>query len=116
MRPRADPVQTIHIVQPGETVSEIARQYGLSVDALIAANGIADPHRLQLPGSESPSAPTGGDYRTAWLTLIDTIPSSPIVSRFVTQHLRGWYILAEYDWHIHVRTLTRANADAWEPL
>ena len=103
--PRPDSVQAIHVVQPGETLSQIAKQYGVSVDALMAANDIADPHRLQLPGSGSPSSPTGGAYRTAWLTLIDTIPSSPIVSRFVTQHLQGWYILAEYDWYIHVRIL-----------
>ena len=32
------------------------------------------------------------------LTLIDTIPSSPIVSRFGTQYRPQWYILAQYDW------------------
>ena len=102
-RPRPDPVPTIHVVQPGETLSQIAKQYGGPVDALTAGNGIADPHQLQFPGSGSPSSPTGGAYRTAWLTLIDTIPSSPIVPRSATQHLQGWYILAEYDWCIQLR-------------
>jgi len=50
------------------------------------------------------------DGVTAWLTLIDIIPSSPIVSRFVAPHLHRWYILAEYDWYIHVRALT-----LWKP-
>ncbi|MBC8253178.1 MAG: LysM peptidoglycan-binding domain-containing protein [Ardenticatenia bacterium] len=48
VRPRPDPVQTIHVVQPGETLSEIAEQYGVSVDALTAANGIADPHLIKI--------------------------------------------------------------------
>ena len=48
VRPRPDPVQTIHIVQPGETLSEIAKQYGVSLDALIAANDIADPHLIKI--------------------------------------------------------------------
>jgi LysM repeat protein len=48
VRPRPDPVQTIHIVRPGETLSQIARQYGVSVDALTAADGIADPHLIKI--------------------------------------------------------------------
>ena len=48
VRPRPDPVQTVHIVQPGETLSGIAKQYGLSVDALTAANGMADPHLIKI--------------------------------------------------------------------
>lgn len=38
-----------HIVQAGETPSRIARQYGLKVEALMAANPGLDPRRL-LPG------------------------------------------------------------------
>jgi len=48
VRPRPDPVRTIHIVQAGETLSEIARQYGVSVDALTAASDIADPHLIKI--------------------------------------------------------------------
>jgi len=48
VRPRPDPVQTIHVVQPGETLSGIARQYGVSVDALMAANDITDPHLIKI--------------------------------------------------------------------
>jgi len=36
------------VVQPGETLSQIAKQYGVSVDALMAANGIADPHLIKI--------------------------------------------------------------------
>ncbi len=44
-------------VQPGETLSEIARDLGVSIDELMEANGITDPDRvrsgqtLQVPGS-----------------------------------------------------------------
>lgn len=32
-----------YVVQPGDTLSEIARRFGSSVDAIVRANGIADP-------------------------------------------------------------------------
>ena len=48
VRPRPEPVQTIHTVQPGETLFQIAKQYGVSVDALMATNGIADPHLIKI--------------------------------------------------------------------
>lgn len=35
-----------HVVQRGETLFSIAQQYEVSLDALMAANGIADPRRI----------------------------------------------------------------------
>lgn len=40
-----------YVVQPGDTLAEIALRFGTSVDALVAANGIADP-RLIVPGQK----------------------------------------------------------------
>ena len=37
---------TQHVVKPGETLSGIAAQYGVTVDQLVALNGINDPDRL----------------------------------------------------------------------
>jgi N-acetylmuramoyl-L-alanine amidase len=54
----------VHVVQRGETVIGIARRYGVSVDAIVAANGIADAGRiyggqqLTIPGSAAEPAPT----------------------------------------------------------
>ena len=54
----ADPLT--HVVQKGETLYGIARQYGLGVDALIAANNIKDASRVQsgarliIPGQQTP--------------------------------------------------------------
>ena len=53
-----------HIVQRGETLSQIARRYGTTVSALMQANGLRNPNfvwwgqRLRLPGSAStPTSP-----------------------------------------------------------
>lgn len=39
--------QRIHVVEEGETLSEIARTYGVSVDQIVKANGLDDPNRLR---------------------------------------------------------------------
>ncbi len=63
-----------HIVQEGETLSEIAEMYGITVDALLAVNSIEDPNtivagmELTIPAAEAASgekpgssaAPTAG--------------------------------------------------------
>jgi LysM repeat protein len=59
-----------HIVRPGETLSAIARRYGLSVWVLARANSLANPglivpgQVLVIPGSSGPApAPGGGGKR-----------------------------------------------------
>jgi murein DD-endopeptidase MepM/ murein hydrolase activator NlpD len=57
---------TVHVVGKGDTLGAIARRYGVTVKALVAANGLAGEkaklkvgQRLQVPdASSSPSAPT----------------------------------------------------------
>jgi LysM repeat protein len=44
----AEPSPTVHIVQNGETLGSIAQQYGVSVDDLMAANGLGDPNVLSV--------------------------------------------------------------------
>jgi LysM repeat protein len=64
---------TLHTVQPGESLTGIAQRYGVSVQALASANGVAANswvyvgQRLTIPGASSapatPSQPaTGGAY------------------------------------------------------
>ena len=58
-------VGTIHVVQWGETLFSIARHYGTTVEAIQAANGMADPtqiyagQRLVIPDGDAPAVPEG---------------------------------------------------------
>ena len=51
----------VHMVVRGDTLTAIARRYGVSVDRLVQDNGLADPDRLELgqrlllPGLSSPT-------------------------------------------------------------
>jgi LysM repeat protein len=44
--PPPTPTPTIYEVKRGETLGTIALQFGVSVDAIIAVNGITDPNRV----------------------------------------------------------------------
>ncbi|MDX1686622.1 MAG: LysM peptidoglycan-binding domain-containing protein [Candidatus Promineifilaceae bacterium] len=39
----------IHVVQPGDNLTEIGERYGVSVDAILEANQMTNPHRI-FPG------------------------------------------------------------------
>ena len=45
--PSATPVPVVHVVQPGEVLGVIAKLYGVSVDAILTANGIKDANVVQ---------------------------------------------------------------------
>lgn len=53
--------ETVHVVQPGETLFRISQRYGVSVEAIAAANNIADVNRLSA-GQQLiiPSSDAGG--------------------------------------------------------
>ncbi len=64
--PAPTPTPVIHIVEPGETLLDIAQRYGITLDALQAANGVLRPETLQIGqqliipvGSGAQSAPGG---------------------------------------------------------
>lgn len=46
--PTPTPTPRIYVVQSGDTLSEIAVQFGVSMDMLVARNGIDDPARLRV--------------------------------------------------------------------
>ncbi len=50
---------TVHVVQAGDTLSVIAEQYGVPVDAISAANGITDVNSIR-PGQELTIPAPGG--------------------------------------------------------
>ena len=53
----------VHRVAAGETLSDIARRYGVTVASLAAANGITDPNRVRV--GQSLTIPTGGPAAAA---------------------------------------------------
>lgn len=61
--PPAAVAAAVHVVQRGENLTIIARHYGVTVGAIVAANGIANPSRifggqqLTIPGSAPAVAP-----------------------------------------------------------
>jgi LysM repeat protein len=65
--------QVVHVVQPGQNLFRIALQYGTTVDAIMAANGLTNPQliysgqRLVIPRGSGGSAPSaGGVYTVQW--------------------------------------------------
>lgn len=60
-----------HVVSPGETLFRIALRYGVSVDALTAANGLANPSQifagqvLVIPAANTAPAPAVADAAAA---------------------------------------------------
>jgi murein DD-endopeptidase MepM/ murein hydrolase activator NlpD len=83
----------IHVVQPGETLFGIAQEYGTTVEAIAAANGITDPSRIAVnqqliiptardigepqtlgdPGSEGSVGPPDTTYHTYAVLPGDTL-------------------------------------------
>lgn len=47
----------VHIVQPGETLSLIAKKYGVTVETLVALNDIKDPDAIEAGQELLVSAP-----------------------------------------------------------
>ncbi len=72
-----------HIVQPGESLSSIAAQYGVSVNAIARYNGINNINllrigqSLQIPGTTVAPAPTQLEYSTPTRTPSDNSISQP---------------------------------------
>ena len=86
--PKASAVEALYVVQAGDTLAGIADQFGVTVDALMRANSIADPDSLQvgrvltipgvtvtpIPGSSAPSeTPTATDPPSAEVTTLQLV-------------------------------------------
>ena len=91
--PQEEP-PTEHVVEAGETLFKIAQRYNTSVEAVVAANGIADPSRiavgqiLVIPVADTPGAsdgeealePAQGHLTAYWVLPGDTL--SAVARRF----------------------------------
>lgn len=63
----------LHTIESGDTLWSLSRRYGVSVDALVRANQLADPDRLTIgdpliiPGPADPAAAGGGAAASGWV-------------------------------------------------
>ena len=63
-----------HVVQPGETLAAIAQQHGSTIEAIMAANALADPDRIEV--GQVLAAPAAG----APLLRVEAQPRDTIAS------------------------------------
>jgi LysM repeat protein len=76
----------VHIVQAGDTLIEIAKRYGISVEAIQEANAILDPHLLQIgqelliPPEENDGNPTPTPTAVPFEILNINFHESPVGS------------------------------------
>ena len=86
-KPRASGEDAEHVVQPNETLSQIARRYGVTQRAIGAANHISDPgkltagQRLIIPGAaktNTPAAPASAPTPAAQPAPTPAPETSPI--------------------------------------
>ncbi len=81
----AGPAPVTYVVQPGDTLYRIAQDYGTTVEAIAAANDIADPaqitagQKLIIPiapvAAEPPAPPTSPNRRVHPVRPGETLPS-----------------------------------------
>jgi LysM repeat protein len=91
-----------YVVQPGDTLWRISRMFGVSLDQLVAANGLANPHlvvvgtRLSVPGGSS--SPSTSSTPTAVAVLLDGAAHSAGIDNTLVRAL-AWQ---ESGWQQHV--------------
>ncbi len=89
-----------HTVQAGENLFRIAMQYGLTYQALAAANGITNPDAIQvgmvlsIPGCSGTAATSGG---TGTGDILYTIQAGDNLFRIALRYGLDWRELATYN-------------------
>jgi len=87
-QPTIAPGQKSYTVQPGDTPSGIARKFGITTSALMAANGISDPKKMAVgkvlvipEGGSAPASPTTTSSQTTpRRSGSTTTPVQPVIS------------------------------------
>jgi LysM repeat protein len=87
---QAGPTPTIYVVQAGDTMSTIAQRYGVTVDDILAANGLSDPNILSIGQNliipvEGYTPPTATPAEPAPLPTNPAPPPLPTATRDPSQ-------------------------------
>jgi len=81
----------VHIVQRGETMFSIARQYGVSVEAVAQANGIADPRLIYVGQRLLITGATGTP--AAWVSYV--VRPGETLESIAGQYGLAWHTVAQ---------------------
>jgi LysM repeat protein len=74
--PAVQPTQNIYIVRPGDTLGSIAQNFGVTVDQIMAANGLTNPNVVSVGQSLVIPAP-GSVPPTAGASTPSLLPTNP---------------------------------------
>lgn len=90
----------VHVVNRGSTVWGIAQRYGVSVSAIVAANGIANPsrifagQRLTIPGgrapAQAPPTPAAGPSPVIPASMARLVANRDWVRRVIVREADRW--------------------------
>ena len=90
----------VHVVNRGSTLWDIAQRYGVSVSAIVAANGIANPsrifagQRLTIPGGRAPAqaapAPASGPSAAMPASMARLVEQRDWVRRVIVREADRW--------------------------
>jgi murein DD-endopeptidase MepM/ murein hydrolase activator NlpD len=72
------PNESTHVVQPGDQVSALSRQYGVPVEDIVAANELNRPYII-IP-EQRLAIPRGGNWSVGNGALVAAVPSQPTVN------------------------------------
>lgn len=91
VEPQVQSSGTTYIVQPGDTLSEIAQRFGTTYQSLAAINNIADPNRIY-PGQEIVIDGAASEASTEYYTIQPGDTLSGIAERYGTSYQYLAYI------------------------
>ncbi|PJF32232.1 MAG: hypothetical protein CUN51_00990 [Candidatus Thermofonsia Clade 1 bacterium] len=114
VQPAAPPASSgVHVVAQGETLSMIARRYGVSLSALLAANNIPNPNRLLVGqrlvipagGSAAPpaavnppaAAPTAAPAASTGQVRTHVVKRGEGLARIAAQYGVSWQAIAAFN-------------------
>ena len=89
-RPAYDRTAKVHVVRPGESLSQIAAGYRIPIDRLVALNSLSDPDlltsgtRLTLVGTPPAARPAPAKAATTKPTPTNAAPAKPTAAKAAT--------------------------------
>lgn len=94
--PTSDGSGSTHAVEPGDTLKEIASQYGVEVSDLVSANGLANPDMIY-PGDQIHIPGSGGSAGFAESMVSYTVQPGDTLRSIATAHGVSFTAIVNYE-------------------